>query len=80
MPSQAMASPRLPRDPTLTPLPLPIPQDIFGEMSVLVGHARSATVTTLTFVECVEIPKEALRTVLLSQPNVCHAQALNPYP
>lgn len=42
------------------------PQDVFGEMSLLVGDARSASVTALTFVECVEVPKEAVRTVLLS--------------
>lgn len=46
------------------------PQEFFGEMSLLVGDNRSATVTTSTFVECVEVPKEALLSVLVAQPQI----------
>lgn len=45
-------------------------QEFFGEMSLLIGKRRCATVTCLTPVECIEIPKEAMFGVLISAPQI----------
>lgn len=46
------------------------PGDIFGEMSLLTGARRSATVTALTPLETVEISKQALAHVLEHSPSL----------
>jgi CRP-like cAMP-binding protein len=46
------------------------PQQFFGEMSLLIGDRRSATATAVTFVECVVLPKEALFSVLIAEPQI----------
>ena len=46
------------------------PMHFFGEMSLLIGDRRSATATAMTDVECVELPKEALFSVLISEPQI----------
>jgi CRP-like cAMP-binding protein len=46
------------------------PGDIFGEMSLLTGARRSATVTALEPVEVMEINKEALAHVLAKAPTL----------
>jgi CRP-like cAMP-binding protein len=46
------------------------PLHFFGEMSLLIGDRRSATATAMTYVECVELPKEALFSVLISEPQI----------
>ncbi len=44
------------------------PGDIFGEMSLLTGARRSATVTAAEAVEALEVNKEALAYVLSRSP------------
>jgi len=46
------------------------PLHFFGEMSLLIGEPRAATVTALTNTECVELRKEALFGVLMNQPQI----------
>ena len=45
-------------------------QQFFGEMSLLTGARRAATVTALTSVECVELPKEAVFRVMVAAPQI----------
>jgi potassium efflux system protein len=44
--------------------------DCFGEMSLLTGEPRSATVKALTPVETINVPKEALEPVLKAKPEL----------
>jgi len=46
------------------------PGDIFGEMSLLTGARRSATVTAIEPVEAMEVSKEALAHVLARSPTL----------
>ena len=46
------------------------PGDIVGEMSLLTGARRSATVTALEPVEAIEINKQALAHVLMQSPTL----------
>jgi CRP-like cAMP-binding protein len=46
------------------------PGDIFGEMSLLTGARRSATVTALEPVEAIEVNKQALAHVLAHSPTL----------
>lgn len=46
------------------------PGDVFGEMSLVTGAPRSATVTALTPVTLIEVQKAHLRPVLTSSPHV----------
>ena len=46
------------------------PGDIFGEMSLLTGAHRSATVTALEPVEVIEVSKQALAHVLAHSPTL----------
>lgn len=44
--------------------------ECFGEMSLLAGEPRSATVVTLTEVEAVEIPKPAFASLVRANPDI----------
>jgi CRP-like cAMP-binding protein len=44
--------------------------DIFGEMSLLTGARRAATVTATTPVEAIEIPKSALSPLIAASPEL----------
>ena len=44
--------------------------EYFGEMSLLTGEPRSATVKALTSVEVINVPKEALEPVLKAKPEL----------
>lgn len=44
--------------------------DCFGEMSLLTGEPRSATVRSLTPVEAINVPKEAIEPVLKAKPEL----------
>jgi potassium efflux system protein len=44
--------------------------DCFGEMSLLTGEPRSATVKSLTTVEAINVPKEAIEPVLKAKPEL----------
>jgi small-conductance mechanosensitive channel/CRP-like cAMP-binding protein len=44
--------------------------DVFGEMSLLTGEARSATVTAATDCDVLEIDAEGFRTVVMANPSV----------
>jgi small-conductance mechanosensitive channel/CRP-like cAMP-binding protein len=44
--------------------------DVLGEMSLLTGEARTATVTALTDCDLLEIDAEGFRTVVLANPSV----------
>ncbi|MEX0852036.1 MAG: cyclic nucleotide-binding domain-containing protein [Bauldia sp.] len=46
------------------------PGDIFGEMSLLTGNRRSATVTAVEPVEVLEVSKQALAHVLARSPSL----------
>jgi len=46
------------------------PGDIFGEMSLLTGARRSATVTALEPVDAIEVNKQALAYVLKNSPSL----------
>jgi len=46
------------------------PGDIFGEMSLMTGARRSATVTALEPVEAIEVNKQALAHVLKNSPTL----------
>ncbi len=49
------------------------PGTAFGEISLLTGEPRSATVRALTEIVLVEIGKETLQPILLDNPGLCHA-------
>ena len=44
--------------------------DFFGEMSLILGDARTATVIALGHCECIRVPKKALLPVLMSHGQV----------
>ena len=44
--------------------------DVFGEMSLLTGEARSATVTAITDCDLLEIDADGFRRVVLENPSV----------
>ena len=44
--------------------------DVFGEMSLLIGEARTATVSATTDCEVLEIDAESFRTVVLANPGM----------
>jgi len=44
--------------------------DCFGEMSLLTGEPRSASIKALTSVEAISVPKEALEPVLQAKPEL----------
>jgi CRP-like cAMP-binding protein len=44
--------------------------DVFGEMSLLTGEARSATVTAITDCDLLEIDADGFRRVVLESPSV----------
>lgn len=44
--------------------------DVFGEMSLLTGESRTATVTALTDCDLLEIDAEGFRTVVMTNPSV----------
>ena len=44
--------------------------DVFGEMSLLTGEARTATVTAATDCDLVEIDAEGFRSVVMANPSV----------
>ena len=44
--------------------------DVFGEMSLLTGEARTATVTAATDCDVLEIDAEGFRTVVMANPSV----------
>ena len=44
--------------------------DVFGEMSLLTGEARTATVTAATDCDLLEIDAEGFRTVVMANPSV----------
>ena len=44
--------------------------DVFGEMSLLTGEARTATVTAATDCDVLEIDAEGFRTVVMTNPSV----------
>jgi small-conductance mechanosensitive channel/CRP-like cAMP-binding protein len=44
--------------------------DVFGEMSLLTGDARNATVTAITDCDLLEIDAEGFRTVVMTNPSV----------
>ena len=46
------------------------PGDFFGEMGMMTGEPRSATVIALTDVECYRLDKEALHDILQSRPEI----------
>ena len=46
------------------------PGDVLGEMSLLTGEARSATVTALTDCDLLEIDDEGFRSVVMENPSV----------
>ena len=46
------------------------PGDTFGEFSLLTGDKRSATVKAINHLECIEISKEALKSILEKDPNL----------
>jgi len=57
-------------DVTVTPLAVLGPGDYFGEMSLMTGSARTATVTTLEETRLMEVCKESFRSVLAAQPGL----------
>ena len=44
--------------------------DTFGEFSLLTGDKRSATVKAINHLECIEISKEALKSILDKEPEL----------
>ncbi|MBJ48255.1 MAG: hypothetical protein CMG59_03660 [Candidatus Marinimicrobia bacterium] len=46
------------------------PGDTFGEFSLLTGDKRSATVKAINHLECMEIPREALKSIIEKDPNL----------
>jgi len=46
------------------------PGQVFGEMSLLTGEPRSATVRTISDVRVLEIKKENLETILKNRPSL----------
>ena len=44
--------------------------DVFGEMSLLTGEARTATVTAATDCDLLEIDAEGFRSVVMANPSV----------
>jgi CRP-like cAMP-binding protein len=46
------------------------PGDVFGEMSLLTGEARTATVTAVTDCDLLEIDAEGFRAVVMTNPSV----------
>jgi small-conductance mechanosensitive channel/CRP-like cAMP-binding protein len=44
--------------------------DVFGEMGMMTGEPRSATVIALTDVECYRLDKEAFHDILLQRPEI----------
>ena len=44
--------------------------DTFGEFSLLTGDKRSASVKAINHLECMEIPKEALKSIIEKDPNL----------
>ena len=48
------------------------PGDFFGEMALLTGEPRRATVTALTPLECFRLDKEAFQDILQSRPGLAH--------
>lgn len=48
------------------------PGDFFGEMALLTGEPRRATVTALTPLECFRLDKEAFQDILQSRPALAH--------
>ena len=46
------------------------PSDTFGEFSLLTGDKRSATVKAINHLECIEISKEALKSILDKEPEL----------
>ena len=44
--------------------------DVFGEMSLLTGEARTATVTAATDCDLLEIDADGFRTVVMANPSV----------
>lgn len=51
------------------------PGQFFGEMSLLTGEPRSATVITLQATSCIQIPKSAMMPVLAAWPNLAVSMA-----
>ena len=51
------------------------PGDVFGEMALLTGSPRTATVTALTDVECYRLDKAVFQDVLRSQPHLAEHAA-----
>ena len=51
------------------------PGDVFGEMALLTGSPRTATVTALTDVECFRLDKAVFQDVLRSQPHLAEHAA-----
>ncbi len=51
------------------------PGEVVGEMAMLTGDRRSATVLALTNVECLEIPRQALEVVFAQSPELMDAFA-----
>jgi small-conductance mechanosensitive channel/CRP-like cAMP-binding protein len=49
------------------------PGEFFGEMSLMTGESRSATVRAFTECEIVEVSKEAFQTVIASEPRFVEA-------
>ena len=48
------------------------PDDYVGEMSLLTGEPRTATVTARGKVVALETPKTALQPILAKAPHLCH--------
>ncbi len=46
------------------------PGDIFGEMSLMTGQPRLATVTALEDVECFRLDKDAFQSILIARPQI----------
>ena len=46
------------------------PGDVFGEMSLLTGEARTATVTAITDCDLLEIDADGFRRLVLANPSV----------
>ena len=44
--------------------------DFFGEISILTGEPRTATVTTVTSCELLELDRPALNSIIETHPNV----------
>ena len=46
--------------------------DFFGEMGLMTGEPRSATVVGLTDVECYRLDKDTFQAILQSRPEIAH--------